>query len=282
MNATPFPTSYGRFNEGGDFSNSPPVNFLHGLFDESSDKDYFVENGIINQDYVNQFDSLLKDSKGNLKSGDDVIQNALNKYMELKNRVLNSNSTDAENQIGQIENSLNWSVGTSLNAFASGMTQSNTWLVRTPTYNVDKRDYYLTSFSNGGITTTSPDELFSVNNSTYVTATNIVFSAAKLIEKGIDYINNNQYDPENSDDAEKLLEVMNNGTNDADSSNLSLSTLTNVISTFRDFIYAPDNFVLSNANKLAQDAPSSDIAAIYTNMKDRLNFIVANREKCTP
>ena len=65
MTATPFPISYGRFNEGGDYSNSPPVNFLHAPFGESSTKDYFVKNGIINQDYVKQFDSILKDAKGN-------------------------------------------------------------------------------------------------------------------------------------------------------------------------------------------------------------------------
>jgi len=124
------------------------------------------------------------------------------------------------------------------------------------------------TFLDGG----NADELFTVNNPFYKTATNIVFSAAKLIEKGIDYINNNQYDPKNSADASKLPAAMNNGTDDADSSNLSLSTLTGVISTFREFITASDQVVLSNADKLAANAPSSDIGEVYLSIKRRLNW----------
>jgi len=66
---------------------------------------------------------------------------------------------------------------------------------------------------------------------------------------------------------------MNNGTDDADSSNLSLSTLTGVISTFRGFFTASDQVVLSNAEKLAANAPSSDIGEVYLSMKKRLELV---------
>lgn len=149
------------------------------------------------------------------------------------------------------------------------MTQSNTLLVKSSTYTVDNKTYKM-MYGDGRITDQS---IFSVDNSSYKTATNIVFSAAKLIEKGIDYINNNQYDLKNSDDASKLLSAMNNGTNDADSSNLSLSTLINVISTFKGFVFATNQVVISNADNFVQNAPSSDIAAVYTNIKNRLNLM---------
>lgn len=273
MTPISYPTSYGRFNEGGDYSTSVPVNFHHTSFDFGSDVsvsvDDFVQKGIINQDYVNQFNTILKDSNENLKSGDTVFIAALNKYAELKNSISASNSPDAETQIKQLENSLEWSVGTSLNQFASDMTSINLVFYKTNSAtNIEDIKIRGTMLDGG-----KGDDLFTVNNAFYKTATNIVFSAAKLAEKGIDYINNNQYDPENSDDAAKLLAAMNNGTNDADSSNLSLSTLTDVISTFRDFVSAPNQVVINNADNLAQNAPSSDIAAVYTNIKNRLNLM---------
>ncbi|HEY5561674.1 MAG TPA: hypothetical protein VIK72_07960 [Clostridiaceae bacterium] len=271
MTVTSLPTSYGWFGEDrGNVSTSAPVNFIHAVnFPEFSSQDYFVKNGIINQDYVNQFNSILKDSNGNLKSGDSVLQDALNKYAELKNSISNSNLPDAESQIKQLENSLNWSVGTSLNEFANDMTQSNTLLVKSPDYSAENKTYK-EIYSDGR--STNLNELFSVDNPSYVTATNIVFSAAKLAEKGIDYINNNQYDPENLYDASKLLSAMNNRTNDADSSNLSLSTLTNVISTFRGFVTAPNQVVMSEADNLASNAPSSDISAVYISLKNRIKL----------
>mgnify|MGYP001579032893 CR=1 FL=1 len=270
MAATSLPTSYGQFNENGNFSTSAPVNFIHAVnFPDFSSQDYFDKNDIINQDYVNQFNSILKDSNGNLKSGDSVLHDALNKYAELKNSISDSNLPDVKNQIEQLENSLNWSVGTSLNKFASDMTLSNTILVKSPDYSAENKTYKMI-YSNGS--STNPNELFSVDNPTYVTATNIVFSAVKLAEKGIDYINNNQYDAQNSDDTAKLLVAMNNGTNDADSSTLSLSTLTDVISTFRDFASGPDQVRINNADNLAKNAPSSDIATVYTNIKNILNL----------
>lgn len=273
VTATSLPTSYGYFNEDkGGFSTSPPVNFHHMSSGELSSQEDFVQKGIINQDYVNQFNSILKDGNGNLKSEDKILQAALNKYAELKNSISNSNWPDAENQLKQLENSLNWSIGTSLNQFANDMTQSNTLLVKDSTYTVDNKTYgiYKMMYGDGSL---ADQDIFSVDNSSYKTATNIVFSAAKLIEKGIDYINNNQYDPKNSDDASKLISAMNSGTNDADSANLSLSTLTNVISTFRGFVHASNRFVMDNADKLAQNAPAEDIAAVYTNIKNRLNLI---------
>ena len=269
VNITPIslPTSYGEFNEdGGNFSTSAPVNFFHTSFAGLSSQDDFVELGIINQDYVSQFNSILKDSKGNLKSGDNILLATLNKYAELKTSISNSNLPDAESQIRQLENSLNWSVGTSLNKFANDMTQSNTWGVKGPNYTAKNNECSMV-YSDG---TKAYDTIFSVVNSSYRTACNIVFSAAKIIEKGIDYINNNQYDPKNSEDASKLVLAMNNGTNDADSANLSLSTLTDVISTFRDFVSSPDQVVLKNADNLAKNAPSSDIATVYTNIKNIL------------
>ena len=272
VNITPIslPTSYGEFNEdGGNFSTSAPVNFFHTSFAGLSSQDDFVELGIINQDYVSQFNSILKDSKGNLKSGDNVLLATLNKYAELKTSISDSNLPDAESQIRQLENSLNWSVGTSLNKFANDMTQSNTLLVKSPDYSAKNKEYAM-MYGDGTI---AKQSIFSVDNSSYRTATNIVFSTAKIIEKGIDYLNNNQYNPKKSEDASKLISAMNNGTNDADSSNLSLSTLTNVISTFRDFVFAPDQVVINNADKLAKKAPSSDIAAVYTNIKNRLNLM---------
>lgn len=274
MTPVSYPTSYGRFNEDGTFSTSAPVNFSHtsfdGLLTKNDSQDYFAQKGIINQDYVNQFNTILKDSNGDLKSGDNVLLAALNKYAKLKNSISASNLPDAETQIEQLGNSLKWSVGTSLNKFANDMTQTNTFVVKSPTYTEDNKIYIM--MCDGG---RIADDLFSVNNSSYKTATNIVFSAAKLTEKGVDYINNNQYDPENSEDASQLLSAMNNGTNDTDSSNLSLSTLTDVISTFRSFVYAPDQVVMSEADNLAQNAPSSDIAAIYINMKNRLNLMLS-------
>jgi len=268
MTPISIPNSYGQFDEDrGNFSTSAPANFLHSTFDVSQYD--FVQKGIINQDYVNQFNTILKDSNGNLKSGDNVLLVALNKYAELKNSISNSNLPDEESQIKQLGNSLNWSIGTSLNKFANDMTQSNTLLVKSPAYSAENKEYAM-MYGDGTITKQS---IFSVDNSSYRTATNIVLSAAKIIEKGIDYINNNQYDPENSDDAAKLLAAMNNGTNDADSSNLSLSTLTDVISTFRNFVSAPNQVVINNADNLAKNAPSSDIAAVYTNIKNRLNLM---------
>ena len=268
-----YPTSYGRFNEGGDYSTSVPVNFHHTSFDFGSDVsvsvDDFVQKGIINQDYVNQFNTILKDSNENLKSGDTVFIAALNKYAELKNSISASNSPDAETQIKQLENSLEWSVGTSLNQFASDMTSINLVFYKTNSAtNIEDIKIRGTMLDGG-----KGDDLFTVNNAFYKTATNIVFSAAKLIEKGIDYINDNQYDPKNPADTSKLLAAMNNGTDDADSSNLSLSTLTGVISTFRGFITAPDQVVLSNADKLAANAPSSDIGEVYLSIKKRLELI---------
>jgi hypothetical protein len=267
------PTSYGRFNEGGDYSTSVPVNFHHTSFDFGTGApvsvDDFVQKGIINQDYVNQFNTILKDSNGNLKSGDTVFVAALNKYAELKNSISASNSPDAETQIEQLENSLNWSVGTSLNSFAKDMTVINVVAYKANSAKNIEDVKIGWTFLNGG----NGDDLFTVNNSFYKTATNIVFSAVKLIDKGIDYINNNQYDPKNLADASKLLAAMNNGTDDADSSNLSLSTLTGVISTLRGFITAPDQVVLSNADKLAANAPSSDIGEVYSSIKKRLELI---------
>lgn len=267
MTPISLPASYGRFNEGGNYSTSVPVNFSHSIFDVSVDD--FVQKGIINQDYVNQFNTILKDSNENLKSGDTVFIAALNKYAELKNSILASNSPDAETQIKQLENSLEWSVGTSLNQFASDMTSINLvfYKINSAT-NIEDIKIRGTMLDGG-----KGDDLFTVNNAFYKTATNIVFSAAKLIEKGIDYINDNQYDPKNPADTSKLLAAMNNGTDDADSSNLSLSTLTGVISTFRGFITAPDQVVLSNADKLAAYAPSSDIGEVYLSIKKRLELI---------
>ena len=266
MTPISIPNSYGQFDEDrGNFSTSAPANFLHSTFDVSQYD--FVQKGIINQDYVNQFNTILKDSNGNLKSGDNVLLAALNKYAELKNSISASNSPDAETQIEQLENSLNWSVGTSLNKFAYDMTQSNTSFVKSPDYSAENKLLWI-MYSDG----TKAKNIFSVDNSSYITATNIVLSAAKLTEKGIDYINNNQYDPKNSEDASKLLSAMNNRTNDADSSNLSLSTLTNVISTFRGFVTAPNQVVMSEADNLASNAPSSDIAAVYISLKNRIKL----------
>lgn len=260
------PNSCGQFNEDkGNFSTSAPANFLHSTFDVSQAD--FVQKGIISQDYVNQFNAILKDSNGNLKSGDDVFLAALNKFAELKNSISASNSLDAKTQIEQLGNSLNWSVGTSLNKFANDMTQSNTSFVKSSDYSAENKSFCI-MYSDG----TRAKNIFSVDNSSYKTATNIVLSAAKLTEKGIDYINNNQYDPENSEDASKLVSAMNNGTNNTDSSNLSLSTLTNVISTFRGFVTVPDQVVRSEADNLASNAPSSDIAAVYIGLKNRINL----------
>lgn len=94
--AVPLPASYGRFNESGDYSTSAPVNFVYTAFSSQED---FVKAGIINQDYVNQFNSILKNSNGDLKSGDAVFIAALNKYAQLKNSISASNSPDAETQI---------------------------------------------------------------------------------------------------------------------------------------------------------------------------------------
>ena len=135
MTPVAYPTSYGRFNEGGAYSTSVPVNFPHSIFDVSDvSLDDFVQKGVVNQDYVSQFDSILKDSNGNLKSGDNVLIAALNKYAELRSSISASNLPDAEVQIEQLENSLEWSVGTSLNQFACDMTQSNTFVVKSPTW----------------------------------------------------------------------------------------------------------------------------------------------------
>lgn len=269
-----YPTSYGRFNEGGVYSASVPVNFSHTSFDyygpnQSASVDGFIQKGIINQDYVNQFNTILKDSNGQLKSGDAVFTAALNKYAELKNSISAGNSPDAETQIEQLGKSLEWAVGTSLNQFAADVSQINVVAYKANSAKNIKDVKLGFTFLDGG----KGDDLFTVNNAFYKTATNIVFSAAKLIEKGIDYINNNQYDPKNSEDASKLLAAMNNGTDDTDSSNLSLSTLTGVISSLRGFIYAPDQVVLSNADKLAANAPSSDIGEVYSSIKKRLEFI---------
>ena len=270
MTPVAYPTSYGRFNEGGAYSTSVPVNFPHSIFDVSDvSLDDFVQKGVVNQDYVSQFDSILKDSNGNLKSGDNVLIAALNKYAELRSSISASNLPDAEVQIEQLENSLEWSVGTSLNQFACDMTQSNTFVVKSPTYAEDKKIYIM--MCDGG----NMADLFTVNNPAYKTAVNIVFSAAKLIEKGIDYINDNQYNPKNPEDTVTLLSAMNNGTNDTDSSNLSLSTLTDVISTFRNLVTAPDQVVLSEADKLAANAPSSDIGAVYLNIENGVNLMLS-------
>jgi hypothetical protein len=259
------PTSYGRFNEGGDYSTSVPVNFEHSIY--SSQKD-FVKAGIINQDYVDQFNSILKNAKGDLKSSDAVFMAALNKYAELKNSISSGNSPDKQTQIEQLENSLNWSVGTSLNSFAKEMTCINVVSYKLNSAKSIEDPQFGWAYLDGG----NANDLFTVNNAFYKTATNIVFSAAKLIEKGIDYINNNPYDPNNSTDRSKLLAAMNNGTDDSDSSNLSLSTLTSVISTFRGFFTAPDQVVKSNADKLAADAPSKDIGEVYLGIKKRLEL----------
>ncbi len=272
-----YPTSYGRFNEGGDYSTSVPVNFPHTSFDFGSDVsvDDFVQKGIINQDYVNQFNTILKNSNGDLKSGDAVFIAALNKYAELKNSISASNSPYAETQIKQLENSLEWSVGTSLNQFAWDMTSINLVFYKANSAkNIEDIKIRGTMLDGG-----KGDDLFTVDNAFYKTATNIVFSAAKLIEKGIDYINDNQYDPKNSADASKLLAAMNNGTDDADSSNLSLSTLAGVISTFRGFITAPDQVVMSKAGNLASNAPSSDIGAVYLSIKKRVELMLSANGK---
>ncbi|WP_446897217.1 hypothetical protein ACSVC9_09310 [Clostridium sp. LBM24168] len=265
------PKSPGQFSEDrGNFNTSAPANFPHCAFNGASQDD-FVQKGIINQDYVNQFNTILKDSNGDLKTGNNVFVAALNKYAALKSSISASNLPNAETQIQQLENSLEWSVGTSLNKFANDMTQSNTTFVKSPDYSAEKRTLWI-MYSDG----TKAENIFSDDNSSYTTAVNIVLSAAKLTEKGIDYINNKQYDPQNSEDASKLLSAMNNGTNDKDSSNLSLSTLTGVISTFRNFVAAPNQTVINNADNLAKNAPSSDIAAVYISLKNRIELFPHN------
>ncbi|MDR3565750.1 MAG: hypothetical protein P4N59_30520 [Negativicutes bacterium] len=253
MSVTAMPTTFGYFGNG--TSLSQPVNFKALSYDEiqnpcqAATQNDYVNAGVINEDYVTQFNAILKDSKGDLRLGDNVLQNALSKYAELKDSISNSNSPDANLKIQQLENSLSWAVGTSLNRFGADMTNSKS---------------YNWMYGDGSIAKADP---FTYDNSAYKTATNIVFSAAKLVEKGISYINDNQYDPKDSADVSKLLSAMNRGTNDTDSSNLSLSTLNNVISTFKSFELAPNSYILNNAGKAAQNAPTSDIAAVYTNMK---------------